>query len=38
MASAMLLLKARLLVPAGEAAGLALAWGQEEMLNNRLTA
>ncbi|AII48369.1 4-amino-4-deoxy-L-arabinose transferase [Synechococcus sp. KORDI-52] len=39
MASAMLLLKAPLLVPAGAAAGLALAWGREwRTWNNRTTA
>ena len=39
MASAMLLLKAPLLVPAAAAAGLALAWGQEwRRWNNRMTA
>ena len=39
MASAMLLLKAPLLVPAAVAAGLALIWGQEwRAWNNRVTA
>ncbi|WP_114988024.1 glycosyltransferase family 39 protein [Synechococcus sp. N19] len=39
MASAMLLLKAPLLVPAAAAAGLALVWGQEwRRWNNRMTA
>ena len=39
MASAMLLLKALLLVPAAVAAGLSLAWGQEwKCWNNRSAA